>query len=93
MARDTSINLDLLDLPSHHLSHLEAQFTLEEFERTIKSMPLDKALGPDGFTGRFYLSCCHIIKLDSMQALGQFHRGNMRGLAMINKALVSLLPK
>ena len=92
-ARSTSINLDLMDLPSYDLSHLEAEFIVDEVEKAIKAMPLDKAPGPDGFTWRFYASCLQIVKADFMRALDHFHRGDMRGLAAINKALVSLLPK
>lgn len=62
-------------------------------EKTIKSMPLDKAPGPDGFTGRFFISCWQIIKWDFMRALEHFYKGDMRGLAAINKAIVSLLRK
>jgi hypothetical protein len=54
---------------------------------------MDKAPGPDGFTGRFYATCWHIIKEDFMRALDQFYAGDMRGMAAINKALVTLLPK
>lgn len=71
-ARAASINLDLLDLPSYDLSHLEAQITMEEVEKTIKAMPLDKAPCPGGFAGRFYASCWQIIKMDLMRALDQF---------------------
>ncbi|XP_073367970.1 uncharacterized protein [Aegilops tauschii subsp. strangulata] len=80
-ARTASINLDLLDLPSYDLSHLEVQFTVEEVEKVIMAIPLDKAPGPDGFTGRFYASCWQIVKADFMRALDQFHQGDMRGLA------------
>lgn len=66
---------------------------MEEVEKAIKVMPLDKASAPDGFTGRLYASCWQIVKTDFMRALDQFHQGDMRGLAVINKALVSLLPK
>nr|XP_045087277.1 uncharacterized protein LOC123494868 [Aegilops tauschii subsp. strangulata] len=91
--RSASLNLDLLNLPSHDLSHLEGTFSEEEVEKIIKDMPFDKAQGPDGFTGRFYVTCWQIIKVDFMRALNQFYDGDMRGLAVINKALVSLLPK
>lgn len=59
----------------------------------VKSMPMDKAPGPDGFTGRFFATCWDIIKLDIMATLDCFHRGDMRGLPAINKAIVTLLPK
>lgn len=65
-AREHSLNLDLLDLSSHDLLHLEVPFSEEEVEKTIKSMPLDKAPGPNGFTGRFYTTCWQIIKHDFM---------------------------
>jgi hypothetical protein len=42
---------------------LDAPFT-EDVWVTIKDMPLDKAPGPDGFTGRFNKSCWNIIKGD-----------------------------
>lgn len=48
--RQYALQLDGLDLPSRDLAHLEAPFTAEEMEKVIKSMPLDKAPGPDGFT-------------------------------------------
>ena len=75
------------------MSNLEAPFLPEEVEKIIKSMPLDKAPGPDGFTGRFYATCWQIIKVDFMRALDQFFGGDMRGLAAINRAVVTLLPK
>lgn len=56
-------------------------------------MPYDKAPGPDGFTGRFFATCWNIISGDFMRALDHFHRGDVRGLAAINKAIASLLPK
>ena len=59
----------------------------------IKDMPPDRAPGPDGFTGRFYAKCWNIIKVDFMKAMDCFYNGDMRGLAAINKSLVTLLPK
>lgn len=88
-----TIALDTLRLPSRDLSHLEEQFTKEEVEKVVKGMPMDKAPGPDGFTGRFFVTCWPIIKGDLMRAMDAFYRGDMRGLATINKAIVTLLPK
>lgn len=55
--RKFSPNLDLLDIPNRDRTHLELPFMEDEVERMVKAMPLDKALGPDGFTGRVYSSC------------------------------------
>ena len=56
-------------------------------------MPLDKAPGPDGFIGSFYISCWHIIKGDFLGALDMFYRGDKRSLQAVNKKIVTLLPK
>ncbi|XP_066358080.1 uncharacterized protein [Miscanthus floridulus] len=54
--RDYTLDLDILNIQHHNLSELDASFSEEEVWATIKDMPLDKAPGPDGFTGRFYKS-------------------------------------
>lgn len=66
--RDTTINLDNLNLPRYDLEALDFPFS-EEVWNTIKDLPADKAPGLDGFTGRFYKSCWAIIKDDIMAAL------------------------
>lgn len=88
-ARPYSLDMSLLQLPSRDMSNLDIQFTEEEVEKVIKSMPF----GPDGFTGRFFASCWTIIKGDIMRAFHAFHQGDMRGLPAINKAIVTLLPE
>nr|BDI54638.1 retrotransposon protein, putative, unclassified [Triticum aestivum] len=91
--RQHTINLDGLNLPQRDLAHLEEPFTVEEVERVIKAMLMDKAPGPDGFTGRFYATCWDIIKVEFMRAMDCMHREDMRGMVAINRSLVSLLPK
>jgi mannosylglycoprotein endo-beta-mannosidase len=59
----------------------------------IRSQELDKAPGPNGFTGRFYTACWPIIKADVMAAFEVLWRGDCRGLHVANQALISLLPK
>ena len=51
-----------LDLAAFHrtgpdLSALEAPITEDEVWATIKSLPADRAPGPDGYTGKFYKTC------------------------------------
>lgn len=59
----------------------------------IKSLPSDKAPGPDGFTGRFYKSCWPVIKVEILAALNSLFLTNGQGFASLNDALISLLPK
>lgn len=49
--RAYALHMETLGLPVRDLAHLEAPFSCEEVEKIIKGMPLDKAPGPDGFTG------------------------------------------
>ena len=65
----TTIEQSALGLPSHDLSSLDLPFTEEEVWAAIKTLPSDKAPGPDGFTGRFYKECWPVIKDDIMMAL------------------------
>ena len=91
--RTHALNLEALGLPRRDLAHLEEPFLPEEVERVIKSMPPDKAPGPDRFTGRFYAVCWPIIRDDFMAAMSCFYAGDVRGMAVINKSLVTLLSK
>ncbi|KAM0924223.1 hypothetical protein ACQ4PT_005019 [Festuca glaucescens] len=91
--RGFSLDLDFLGVRTHDLSDLEAPFSEEEVWSVIKSQEPDKAPGPNGFTGRFYTVCWHIIKHDFMEAFEALWRGDARGLQLANQALISLLPK
>ncbi|WVZ94091.1 hypothetical protein U9M48_040028 [Paspalum notatum var. saurae] len=75
------------------LTALEADFSETEVFATIKDMPLDKAPGPDGFTGRFYLSCWQLIKEDVMAVLTAVLLGRVAKFQLLNSAFITLLPK
>uniref|UniRef100_A0A0A9B3W4 Reverse transcriptase domain-containing protein n=1 Tax=Arundo donax TaxID=35708 RepID=A0A0A9B3W4_ARUDO len=92
-SRERSINLDMLQLQPQDLSDLDNPFMEVEVWQTIKDLPPDKAPGPDGFTGRFYRSCWHIIKGDLMMALTALYNGDQRMLGMLNSAYLTLIPK
>jgi hypothetical protein len=47
--RSNSIELGLLDLPRWNPDHLCHHFSKDEVRSVIRSLPSDKALGPDGF--------------------------------------------
>ena len=67
--RTTAIEMSALGLPSHDLSSLDLPFTEEEVWAALKTLPSDKAPGPDGFTGHFYKEYWLVIKDDIMMAL------------------------
>jgi hypothetical protein len=92
-ARESTINLNKLDIPNHNLSDLDLPFTEDEVWSTIKKIPSDKALGPDGLTGRFYKSCWPIIKHDIMRAISAVWSRKMLGFLALNTAYIMLLPK
>ena len=51
--RDYTIDLAALHIQQHDLASHDEPFLEEEAWETTKGMPLDKAPGPDGFTGHF----------------------------------------
>jgi hypothetical protein len=79
--RNQTINLDALGLQQHDLQTLEFLITEEEILNTIKQLPLDKAPGPDGFTGQFYKCCWPIIKDDILAAISQLFGGETSGIS------------
>lgn len=91
--RTRTINLDALDLHPHDLTALELAFTVEEVWAAIKTLPADKSPGPDGFTGRFYITCWEIIKEDIMVALRIVEAGDGSKLHLLNSAYLILIPK
>ena len=91
--RERTVDLDALDMPSFDLEALDNPILEEEVWNTIKSLPSDKAPGPDGFTGRFYKVCWPIIKGDLMAAIHSVWGKNFRNLWMLNSAYITLLPK
>jgi hypothetical protein len=84
--------LEAVGLQQQDLSVLEEAFS-EEVWNTVKNMPLDKAPGPDGFTGRFYKTYWHIIKEDVMIALSGIQQGHVAHFRLLNTAFITLLPK
>lgn len=48
VGREVTIDLEALGMPSFDRSSLDAPFLENEVWNTIKTIPLDKALGPDG---------------------------------------------
>jgi hypothetical protein len=92
-AREHSLDLQALQLPTHDLNDLEALITEEEVWSVIKELPSDRAPGPDGFIGGFYQKACPIIKHDIMATVLKLYVGDSRGFARLNRAYITLIPK
>lgn len=88
-----TLDLEALGVPTCDLTSLEADFTEEEIWAVVKSMELDKAPGPVGFSGRFYVVCWDIIKQDVVDVFRAMARLDVRGMEAINRAFITLLPK
>jgi hypothetical protein len=56
-------------------------------------LSLDKAPGPDGFTGRFYRSTWSIIKRDIIRAFDALSSMDCRSFHHLNDTFLILLPK
>jgi hypothetical protein len=93
--RNQTINLDALGLQQHDLQALELLITEEEILNTIKELPSDKALGPDGFTGQFYKCCWPIIKDDILAAVSTVWGRDFRISDFLTQPslIITLLPK
>jgi hypothetical protein len=91
--RDQTIDLEAIRIQQHDLHSLESPISEEEVWNTIKNLPVDKAPGPDGFTGRFYKICWDIIKGDIMATVSAVWRRDFRNSRLLNTAFITLIPK
>ena len=89
-----SMDFDLPSLitPVAGLEALTLPFTNVEIDQVVRTMPPDKAPGPDGFNGQFLKSCWHIIKEDIYKLCHEFYEGNLN-LESINNCYITLIPK
>jgi hypothetical protein len=89
----TSLKLEFFHTQNLLLLDLDEPISESEIWETIKDLPADQALGPDGYTSRFYKACWPIIKSDFMAAILTLHQGDARKLWMVNSAYITLIPK
>lgn len=92
-SRERTIDLESLGLPVHDLSELELPSSKQEVLDTIRNLPSDKALGPDGFTGRFYKECWNTIKGDVLNAVTPIWNINFINLGRLNSSYITMIPK
>jgi hypothetical protein len=93
MVREHSIDLQALGISMHNLAALESPFSEKEVCDIIKQLPSDKAPGPDGYTGEFYMACWSIIKQDIMNAMSAVCRRKFINFDKVNSAFITLVPK
>eukprot|EP00253_Pinus_taeda_P027470 PITA_27470 len=65
---------------------------MEEVEEAVKSMPNDKAPGPDGFTINFYKACWPTIKSEIWEVVEDSRRSSTI-LKSLNSTFLALIPK
>jgi len=75
-----------------NLDSLMEPFTKEEIDDIVKSIPADRAPGPDGFNGFFLKKCWHIVKEDIYKLCFDFYNGIV-DLQPINNSYITLVPK
>eukprot|EP00253_Pinus_taeda_P022169 PITA_22169 len=68
------------------------EISMEEVEEAIRSMPNDKAPGPDGFTINFYKACWSIVKQEVWEVVEDSRRSGTI-LKSINSTFLALIPK
>ncbi|KAF0905526.1 hypothetical protein E2562_007323 [Oryza meyeriana var. granulata] len=59
----------------------------------MDQLPLDKAPGPDSFTGVFYKACWDIVRHDIMVVIHSFTSLRCNSLDLLNSANIVLIPK
>jgi hypothetical protein len=87
------LNIGAFHWPNSDLLELDQFLFEEEIWNTVKSLPSDKAPGPDGFTGRFYKVAWLVIKVDFMAIVGRLMQGDVNRLHLLNSAYITLIPK
>jgi len=84
---------DLQDLlPQHDLQDLVIPFSWNEIDEVAKSLPIDKAPGPDGFNGHFIKKVWSLIKYDFYRLCSAFYH-HQADLKSINYSYITLVPK
>jgi hypothetical protein len=92
-ARAHVMHMPSLDFPVVQLPGLDEHFTEQEILAVIRSMPQDKASGPNGFTALFLQQAWDIIWPLVMKVFDAFRHCDTRSLHLVNDALMILLPK
>jgi hypothetical protein len=82
-----------LGLPEYNLEALGDIFSEDEVWGVVKEMQMDRAPGPDGFTGGFYRRAWPVIKGELMVAILNLYVRDGRGFSKLNRTIITLIPK
>ena len=74
------------------MEDLNSEFSQQEIDLVIKSLPNSHAPGPDGFNGIFIKKCWDIINGDFTRLFQDFYSSNI-DLRSINSSIIALIPK
>src|SRR3954470_11545342 len=88
-----TFNWEMLGLPTMELQDLEDPFSMEELKRAVFSTAVDKAPGPDGFSGGFFKTSWNVVKEDLLRSMNKFYDLNDPSFGNLNVAHYFLLPK
>jgi hypothetical protein len=92
---DTPSMLFNIDPLVKHVEGLDSSvipFSCTELDSIVRSMPIDKAPGPDDFNGKFVKYCWHLTKGDFYNLFKDFF-DNQLSLEGLNTSYVTLIPK
>lgn len=85
-------DLSTLINPVSDLEFLASPFDVNEIDKVVKHMPIDKAPGPDGFNGLFLKKSWQSIKGDFYALCSAFFLRQVN-LECINTSFITLVPK
>jgi hypothetical protein len=89
---EIGFNLEYLLDNSTDLTDLCSPFSKPEIDQVVKTLPSDKAPGPDGFNSDFVKKCWPVICQDFYNLCNAFFDGDVC-LQSINGSLITLVPK
>jgi hypothetical protein len=89
----STLNLQQFHNQIVDLKEMGNPITEEEVWDIIKPLLVDRAPGPDGYSGRFYKACWQLIKADFMAAIITLQQDNAQKLELLNLAYLTLIPK
>lgn len=90
---NVSLNMEgVSKVKKEDIVELTKPFSLEEVKKVVFELRKNRALGPDGFPGEFYMKFWDIIKNDLLELINDFHKG-LLSVERLNYGIVTLVPK